>query len=243
MKTKLLLLSLLASFVATTALGQDVIVTREAGKIEAKVLEITDTHVKYRTPSNPDGPIYNIDKNEVRLIEYMNGDVDEFKLVRVAPSKAVIDFSKLSGDLTIRNNKKYWIGDTRVTHRQLERNLSLSPDVLREIRAGRRMKYAAVALGATGGGLIYMGIVFTAAAYDDESTAAGAALITIGAVAGATGVGLGIGSLSKQDKAMYLYNSRRAAGEYGEYDALPGRDAAHLSLAPTSGGIGLQLTF
>jgi hypothetical protein len=69
---------MLAMLLAASALGQDIIIKKNAEEIEAKVVEVTDTHVKYRKFSNQSGPIYNVPKNEVLKIKYENGDTDTF---------------------------------------------------------------------------------------------------------------------------------------------------------------------
>lgn len=46
--------------------------------IEARVLEITESQVKYRRFSNLDGPIYTINKSELAVIIYTNGETELF---------------------------------------------------------------------------------------------------------------------------------------------------------------------
>lgn len=59
----------------------DIIALRNGGTINAKILEITQTEIKYKKASNPNGPLYSISKNEIESIEYPNGDKDLFTLV------------------------------------------------------------------------------------------------------------------------------------------------------------------
>ncbi len=53
--------------------SQDLIYTVKGTKIQGKVIEINPTSIKYKSPSNLDGPNYVILRNEVVLIEYSNG--------------------------------------------------------------------------------------------------------------------------------------------------------------------------
>lgn len=53
--------------------SQDVIYTVKGTKINGKVTEINPTSIKYKSPTNLDGPNYVILRNEVVLIEYSNG--------------------------------------------------------------------------------------------------------------------------------------------------------------------------
>jgi hypothetical protein len=77
MKKKIFLLLLMAGqFMAGSA--KDVIVLKNTTPIEAKVLEVTPTEVKYKKISNLEGPTYVIYKSEINTIVYENGEVESF---------------------------------------------------------------------------------------------------------------------------------------------------------------------
>ncbi len=61
------------------AFSQDTLFTRNGQVIPAKVYEITQTDIKYKKPSNPDGPLYTISKEDIAVIEYKNGSKDVFQ--------------------------------------------------------------------------------------------------------------------------------------------------------------------
>ena len=63
------------------ALADDIIVLKNGDIINAVVLEITPTEIKYKKASNPNGPIYTIDKTTVLSIKYENGEVEKFDTV------------------------------------------------------------------------------------------------------------------------------------------------------------------
>ncbi len=75
MKTFLTLALLLAT---TLLVGQDIIFEKSGKEIKSKVIKITKTTIEYRKFSNPDGPIYTIEKSDVFFIKYKNGDKDIF---------------------------------------------------------------------------------------------------------------------------------------------------------------------
>jgi len=56
--------------------SQDVIIKRNGEELKAKVVELTETTVKYKPEDNLDGPVYNIPKSEVFKIKYANGKSD-----------------------------------------------------------------------------------------------------------------------------------------------------------------------
>ena len=59
--------------------GQDIIVTRESQRIDAKVVEVSDTEVRYKKSSNLDGPVFVISTNRISSILYANGEVQMFE--------------------------------------------------------------------------------------------------------------------------------------------------------------------
>jgi hypothetical protein len=70
---------LLAAFTASSyCFSQDTIVKKAGGFIEAKVIEITNTEVKYKNLNNIDGPLYTIEKTELLSIRYQNGTQEVF---------------------------------------------------------------------------------------------------------------------------------------------------------------------
>lgn len=73
---KKLLLVIAAIFAVSTVCAQDKIVLRndDADEIAAKVEEIGETQIKYRKASNPNGPLYSINRKDVFFIRYMNGE-------------------------------------------------------------------------------------------------------------------------------------------------------------------------
>lgn len=61
-----------------TLSAQDIIVKSDGKKIEAKVSEISQTEVRYKRFSNPDGPTYVLPVGEILRIDYQNGESDTF---------------------------------------------------------------------------------------------------------------------------------------------------------------------
>lgn len=64
-------------------MAQDVIVKKDGSTIQSKVMEITDTEIKYKKWSNQDGPLYSIGRSEILSINYQNGEVEKFSEVFV----------------------------------------------------------------------------------------------------------------------------------------------------------------
>ena len=79
MKTKLILLCLLFN-VALTA--QDIIVTKDSKRIDAKIEEVSDEQIKYRKQDNLSGPLFVMSTNEIHSVLYQNGEVQIFETAK-----------------------------------------------------------------------------------------------------------------------------------------------------------------
>lgn len=64
-------------FILMTApiFAQDIIVTTDAKKIEAQILEVSSTEIKYKEHDNLDGPTFIMSTSEISSIIYKNGKV------------------------------------------------------------------------------------------------------------------------------------------------------------------------
>lgn len=76
MKKLLLILVIITS--SLTATAQDVIVKKDGSTILSKVVEIRTTEIKYKKWNNQNGPMYTVDKNDVQIINYENGEKETF---------------------------------------------------------------------------------------------------------------------------------------------------------------------
>ena len=71
---------LILFFISITSfcVAQDVIYKKDKTKIDAKVLEIGTSEVKYKPTSNPDGPLYSVSKSDIATIVFQNGTFEIF---------------------------------------------------------------------------------------------------------------------------------------------------------------------
>lgn len=74
-------------------MSQDVIYKRSGDEINAKVLEVGATIIRYKATDNPDGPIFSILKSDVMMIKYANGTKDVFQEKEKPPLKQDINQS------------------------------------------------------------------------------------------------------------------------------------------------------
>lgn len=77
MKSTVIIIVLLL-FIHKGLLSQDIIYKKDASEIKSKVVEITETVIKYTNFEQQNGPIRNIPKDQVFMITYQNGTVEKF---------------------------------------------------------------------------------------------------------------------------------------------------------------------
>lgn len=61
--------------ITVSAVAQDIIVTKDSKKIEAKILEVSKSEIKYKEFDYQDGPTFILETKEINSITYANGKV------------------------------------------------------------------------------------------------------------------------------------------------------------------------
>ena len=74
---KLVILSVLLC-ASLSAWGQDLITKKDGSDIEAKILEVTPTEIKYKKFSNLEGPIFTLPVKDILIVRYENGENEIF---------------------------------------------------------------------------------------------------------------------------------------------------------------------
>ncbi len=69
---------LVLCFVTVFCYGSDIIITKQSEKIEATIVEVTKSEIKYRKATNPEGPMFVIGIEEISSVIYNNGEVESF---------------------------------------------------------------------------------------------------------------------------------------------------------------------
>lgn len=63
---------------AITVSAQDIIITKDSQRIEAKILEISPTQIKYKKYTNLEGPTFIANLSDISSILYANGELQTF---------------------------------------------------------------------------------------------------------------------------------------------------------------------
>jgi len=97
MRKLFLSMALVASVVFCFA-QNDIITKRNGDDINSKVLEVTQTEVKYKKSDNVDGPTFTLPKSDILIIRYSNGTKDLFsnEPVQQVASTASVAYSSTS---------------------------------------------------------------------------------------------------------------------------------------------------
>ena len=91
-------------FCCIKSYSQDKLFKPDGTKLEVKVLEVTQTEIKYKKWSNQDGPIYTINKNEVMMILYQNGENEVISASATIPNN---NNNTIPNNDTIKKENEY----------------------------------------------------------------------------------------------------------------------------------------
>ncbi len=78
------MLLLTCMVITISAFAQDIIVTKEAKKIEAKITEVSKSEIKYKEWDNQEGPTFILEVADINTIIYSNGKVAVFNQEQAA---------------------------------------------------------------------------------------------------------------------------------------------------------------
>ena len=93
MKNRLFIIAMLMICIAQFGKAQDVINYQNGGQMQAKILEISETEIKFKKFSNLEGPVYTIGKNTVTSIMFENGETEVFGNQPVVNDNSIIAVS------------------------------------------------------------------------------------------------------------------------------------------------------
>ncbi len=69
---------LLATLAVTPLFAQDMIVRRDGSVVQAKIMEVSSSEIKYKKFAKPDGPLFVLKTSEIISINYEDGEVERY---------------------------------------------------------------------------------------------------------------------------------------------------------------------
>lgn len=247
MKAKIILTSILLAFCAE-AFAQDIIHTTDRRTIEAKILEITDEDIFYKTYDNLGGPDYRMSIDRVERIVFENGTEKTFSPAAIlVPGPYAYDYYDLYGPLEYRWGH-YYDRYGRICSDRLNDYLGVSMYGSKYRKAQNQLQWG-LWLTMGGAALLTTGIVSGAMQADynrgvaqmmGRSDSSSMEAVHIGAgIVGAAGLGTGITLLVKGNRKMNEiaddYNQRYGRAAHGSKSSL--------NVGTTAHGIGLAFNF
>lgn len=164
---------ILCLFAVKQQFAQDTIVKRDRRVVIAKIIEISETEVRYKRFDLPDGPLYIESKADIEYIAYPNGDKDKFA---AAPQPAAIPapshpFLISANHISYLKNNTWEQKGIPMNEEQLHSILLKSgdPELKRRIRSASIAKknqyvgFVAIPAGITG---IVLGAIATTRIFD-----------------------------------------------------------------------------
>jgi hypothetical protein len=227
-RTNFKLFALFAFFAlfGLNAMAQDVIVTKDAKKINAKVTEVKIDNIKYKNFDNQDGPTYTLLKSAVSSILYQNGTVETFGEDKTAPG---LRSTPAPATSTTPSTRAYSAQQRRAfSYSNMQND---NPLLYQRYAAGKSQ-------ASMGWMCILVGVAGVAVGAGDailESNGKGGIFIGVGAVCIGVGIPVTIAGNKKKKSAMNEYRMR--------YSEASGENAPHFQLNVHPNGLGLAYVF
>jgi len=110
---KLLPIVLSITFLSFSYSQDEIYVKGQESPIEAKVIEITQSEIKYKKFNNQEGPIYTSAKSDIAIIKFKNGVIETFEL-KLEPQKSpnLVPTSRLYLEHSIEEDKRNTDGES-----------------------------------------------------------------------------------------------------------------------------------
>jgi hypothetical protein len=229
--------------------AQDVIITRDAKKINAKVTEVNIDNVRYKNFDNQNGPTYTILKSQIASIMYKNGTVETFideaekpaappvtpQPATTQPATAPPATPQQQAPETAPAPNPVAVQPGVRSGNVLADMMKNRPDLYRQYGSGNRQARLGGIFMIVGGVMAGGGLIGMVASEDSESYDICAGFFITGDVILTVGIPITIVGSVKRGRALRAYQN----SVYGETKPA----APHLQLNLHGNGLGLAYVF
>lgn len=252
----LLLLVILSSL----SFAQDIIITKDKERIQAKILEVSQDEIKYKKFTYQDGPIFSIDIDEVVTVAYENGEVEVYDEETIeekneiiqAKAEALRKQEAMYGTF-VKEDDFYYLYDRDKTTKMdkkayLEFIQNNCPEAYRNYQKGNKLWKAGLGMLGSGLGMtllvgtpLYVVGVSKMVNYDYghrqynvgvNCTVAGSVFLSVGALTTAGSIPLLVVGGIKRNNSHEVYNDHCKNPQYLSF-----------SINAKANGVGLALNF
>lgn len=234
--------------ISIVSFAQDIIITKDKERIQAKILEVSKDEIKYKKFTYQDGPVFSIDIDEIVTVAYENGEVEIYDEETIeeknemiqAKAEALRKQEALYGTFT-KEDEYYYLRDRDKTTRMdqkayLEFIQNNCPEAYRNYQKGNKLWKAG--LGMLGSGLGMTLLVGTPLYVvgilepDEACCIAGSFFLTIGSLATIGSIPLLVVGGIKRNNSYEVYNEHCKNPQYLSF-----------SINAKANGVGLALNF
>lgn len=255
-----LLTLLLFVFISAASFAQDIIVTKDKERIQAKILEVSKDEIKYKKFTYQDGPIFAIDIDEVVTVAYENGEVEiydeetieEKNEIIQAKAEALRKQEAMFGTFSKEDDFYYLYDRDKTTKMDQKAYLQFiqdnCPEAYRSYQKGNTLWKAGLGMLGSGLGMtlllgtpLYVVGVSKMVNYDYghrqynvgvNCTVAGSVFLSVGALTSAGSIPLLVVGGIKRNNSHEVYNDHCKNPQYLSF-----------SINAKANGVGLALNF
>lgn len=153
--------------VALLVQAQDLIITKDAQQIRAKITEVSKDAIRYLDFDNQEGPVFVLETSDIVSIVFANGQVKVYNHAEQDQPKQILSTPSEYNDIRIRKADTYYIlGDKKMSEKEylnfIQKNC---PEAWGSYQKGVRLASCGVYLlysgiGCVAGGALWMGLGF-----------------------------------------------------------------------------------
>ena len=234
--------------ISIVSFAQDIIITKDKERIQAKILEVSKDEIKYKKFTYQDGPVFSIDIDEIVTVAYENGEVEIYNEETIeeknemiqAKAEALRKQEAMYGTL-IKADDLYYLCD-RDKRTKMDKEAYLEfiqdncPEAYKSYKKGNRLWKAGFGLLGSGLGMtLLVGTplyVFGILEDDEEYRIAGSFFLTMGSLATSGSIPLLVVGGIKRNNSHEVYNDHCKNPQYLSF-----------SINAKANGVGLALNF
>lgn len=111
---------------ASLMFAQDIIITTDSRKIEAKILEVSKMEIKYKEYNDLEGPTFILPTTDINSIIYSSGKIEAYNQIKNNPQPLVNTNTNTTTSYVIKRDNLYYLGDKKMTEFEYSEYIQLN---------------------------------------------------------------------------------------------------------------------